>query len=108
MVVLTEGCVHFAGIHLLRSFEEQAVFIKRHFDDVDVVGFCQPRHKVSKRRVESSSPAGGDHVGRKRTRNDLFHQNTTRVGHLERVEGMLLKMASNGIGNLVGKTVHIP
>ena len=101
VVVFPERCVHLTRINFLGRLQQQPVFVERHLDDSDVVGLRKSGHEVAQSRVESSTAARGDHVGGKRSGDDLFDQNALRVGHLERVEGVFLKVSSNGVAHLV-------
>ena len=101
VVVFPERRVHFTRVNFLGGLQQQPVFVKRHFDDGDVVGLRKSGHEVAQSRVESSTTAGGDHVGGKRSGDDLFDQDSLGVGHLERVEGVFLKVSSNGVAHVV-------
>ena len=77
VIVLSESTVHFTWVNLLRSFQEQAVFIKGHLDDCNVPGLSKTGHEITQGGVESTTSASGDHVGWESTADDLFDQDAT-------------------------------
>ena len=107
VIVFPEGRVHRSRVDFLGCLQQQTVFIKGHFDNSDVVGLCKACHEVPQRRVEASTSARRDHVGGKGPRNDLFDQDAAGIGDLEGIERVLLQMSRNGVGHLVGQSIHV-